>query len=785
MRMLALAGAVLVLNTGTVAARPYAIDDLLRTEGVGAVGFDPAGRWLAVERRGPLDSAPTFDGAERSQRLATDLVVMDGASPAPRPQLVRRPADGGLIAGPFSPDGAFLAVIQVSARDAGLGILRLGEVQPEWRPETPNWTMHGQALAWRDGRRLLAIVRNAPGLPPGFRSDAEAARIAGRLGDVAGRGAASVTVNGSGRWTPAASAPASLVSIDVVTGARAVLTQGDFEDMELSSSGRYVALLTRRGDRPPRPGEPFRGGETLVRHALRLVDLDTGKVIDLCEGEDLGLLMLRWSPARDDLLIMASPTANETAPRLLRVVAATGQVTPVMPADLRLVPMTSLLVPTIGALWLGGEPAIYAAYADSRRPDWYLLAADGPRNLTAAWPEPPPLVVATTDDGLLFGAGEGVLAFVDRAGRRRDVAGRLPTPLLGSGARRRLDPPHLRLSDLAQPSPVATEVERLAQGPRSALFSVPAAAGAQLELRRLGDAVPVAQLNTHLSGVEIALPEPIVEPSDGRALTHWLYRPKSSGPAALIVIPYPGAVYPTPPQAGRADVLSAMTSIQVLVGAGYAVLVPSLPPLDGPADPTAITAQADRAVSAAIASGNIDPERLAVWGHSFGGYAALAIATRSDRYRAIVAASSASDIGAAWGRFSPAQASAPRPGLSLPGAGWAEYGQAGMAVPPWSAPADYIKASPFYAADRITAPVLLLHGEADTLPAGQAEAMFTALQRQGKDAELAIYFGEGHVFGSPGNLRDLYARAIAFLNRALQSPAGPASDVARAPTTTH
>jgi acetyl esterase/lipase len=784
MRNLALAGAVLALFAGTVEARPYSVDDLLRTEVIGAAGFDASGRWVVLERRAALLSAPAFDGAELSHRLVTDLIVMDTTGPSPRPLVIHRPRDAGLIAGPFSPDAGRLAVIKVSGFGARLGLLQLGATQPVWLGVTPNWTMYGQALAWRNSRELLAIVSNEPGLPPGFRSDASTERAAVALSERAWRGEASATVNGSGRWAlRSRGLPRSLLSIDVVTGRQTILTQGDFEDMEVSTSGRYVALLTRIGDRPPRAGEAFRGGEALVRRELRIVDLVTGAVADPCPGRDLAVLTLRWSPVIDDLLVLDQQARGTSAPEVLRVSAATGAAVPLVPAGLTAAPTVTLLVASAGAVWLGADPVLYAVRPGETRPDWYLLTREGPRNLTGDGAAPPSEPVAIAPEGLLFSTIRGELELVDREGRRRSVEGRPPTPPPGAGARRQFDPPQLKLADLARPSIPAPGVELLAQGSRSALFSVTTGHGTTVELRAGAATVSVSELNTHLADVDVADAEPITEGSAAGRLTHWLYRPRGEGDAPLIVLPYPGVAYGAPPSAGSGQALATMTNIQVLVGAGYAVLVPSMPSLAGAADPVAITAQVDRAVTAAIAAGGIDAGRMAVWGHSFGGYATLAIATQSTRYRAYIASASAADMGAAWGRFSRIQSASPTLGLSLAGAGWAENGQAGFGVPPWAARSAYVSASPLYAADRITRPILLIHGEADTLPLGQAEAMFTALQRQGKDAQLVTYFGEGHVFGGSANIRDLYDRVLAFLAVTLPVPqAGPPVAATASPT---
>ena len=59
--------------------------------------------------------------------------------------------------------------------------------------------------------------------------------------------------------------------------------------------------------------------------------------------------------------------------------------------------------------------------------------------------------------------------------------------------------------------------------------------------------------------------------------------------------------------------------------------------------------------------------------------------------------------------------------------------------------------------------------------------MFSGLLRQNKDAELVIYWGEGHIIRSPGNLRDLYARGLAWLDAYLAVPGAPTADAAARP----
>jgi dipeptidyl aminopeptidase/acylaminoacyl peptidase len=294
-------------------------------------------------------------------------------------------------------------------------------------------------------------------------------------------------------------------------------------------------------------------------------------------------------------------------------------------------------------------------------------------------------------------------------------------------------------------------------------------------VRRGGAQTVVARLNAHLRGVDLAK---VVElrhaAPDGTPVKSWLYLPPDPGPSPplpLVVIPYAGAVYLRPPSQMAGDVLNLTPNAQVLAGQGYAVLVPSLPRAKTTGEPAeGLGLQIEQAIDSALATGRIDPERIAVWGHSFGGYTALVMATQSVRIRSVIVSAGISDLTGVWAGFSAQQAATPEPGQALVGAGWAENGQAGLGLPPWRTPDRYVRNSPLYKADQVHAPILLLHGDLDSVPLGQAQAMFTALQRQGKDAVLVTYAGEGHVISSPGNLRDMYAKVLDWLAATLPPP---------------
>ncbi len=73
--------------------------------------------------------------------------------------------------------------------------------------------------------------------------------------------------------------------------------------------------------------------------------------------------------------------------------------------------------------------------------------------------------------------------------------------------------------------------------------------------------------------------------------------------------------------------------------------------------------------------------------------------------------------------------------------------------------------SPIHRAERITAPLLLLHGTDDpVVPIEQSEALAARIDAAGGDVDFVVYEGEGHGFRLPANVADEYARTEAFLD---------------------
>jgi len=200
--------------------------------------------------------------------------------------------------------------------------------------------------------------------------------------------------------------------------------------------------------------------------------------------------------------------------------------------------------------------------------------------------------------------------------------------------------------------------------------------------------------------------------------------------------------------------------VQIFATRGYAVLFCDVPlgPETRAANPIAemtdaVLAQVYRAANL----GYTDIKRVAVMGHSFGGYSAAAIVSQTQLFRASMALDGLYDLPGDFGTLRPDGTA----NYSL-----YESGQARMASHPWASMQRYIVNSPYYMADRIHTPLLLIHGEKDgACPVGEAKKMFSALRRLGAEAELATYRGEGHVTGrwALANAVDATQRMLDFL----------------------
>ncbi len=167
-------------------------------------------------------------------------------------------------------------------------------------------------------------------------------------------------------------------------------------------------------------------------------------------------------------------------------------------------------------------------------------------------------------------------------------------------------------------------------------------------------------------------------------------------------------------------------------------------------------------VDAVIEMGIADPERLGIFGHSYGGYSTLALLVQTNRFKAAAVSGSMSHLLSHYGEMR-SEGSART--------GWAETEQGLMGGSPWEVQNRYIANSPFFFLDRVNTPLLIMHGTADRIVSvARAEETFVALRRLGKPAVLIRYEGEGHAPDSwkSANIEDYWQRMFQWFERYLK-----------------
>jgi len=790
----------LSLHGPAAVARPLSVDDVLATEAFGRVEADPRGRWIVFERMGRYDSAPRFDAAGFVPWQVSRLKIADLRRQGPARPLFSQPPGFGYLTGPLSPKGEALLVYRYRRGRWEAGLARPLQRRVRWWGLTPELALYGRTAVWRSERELLLIVRPDGDLPRHLRRDGEPQRRLTEAWATAALGRkASLTVNGSGHFeseTPPP-APNRLLRIDVRSGQADVLMSGGLLDLEVSPDERYAAVIREDGVLPPPQGEPFAIATPLRRRRVEIVDLATGHLVRPCADCDVLTHLLAWSPSSDDLLVFGRRDAGPwSSGHFLRLSAGGAAV-----RDLRLDGLSPSIVRTsegtriAQADWLGPDPVVRAQGAEGRK-DWYRISNRGPVRLTGDFPTPPDTIAGLRGDRLLF-EDQGVWSVGAGGERRRLTAAgfeMVAPSTRGPGQR----------FDFNSPQPVTTltaiGAHRLETVPVDAAGSGPSPPielpGDLVAVPVVGQQAVVAQtrdrhgvgalvrlgpgrrrtvldaINSRLADVDPPRVQPVVQTLPGGAtLTSWLYLPPERPGARfpLVVVPYPGRMFSEPPQTWAPGELALFTHPALLASAGYAVLLPSLPPGAAGEPARGLADRVLAVVDVALQRGDLDGARLGVWGQSYGGYAALVLATQSSRFHSIIASASISDLASLWAGAEPARALRPSDGpFNTSTTGWVEAGAAGMGGPPWRDPAGYRENSPLWTAERITAPVLLVHGDLDEIPLAQAQAMFAAQWRQAKDAELLTYWGEGHVISSPANVRDLYRRVLSWLAQTLR-----------------
>jgi len=223
--------------------------------------------------------------------------------------------------------------------------------------------------------------------------------------------------------------------------------------------------------------------------------------------------------------------------------------------------------------------------------------------------------------------------------------------------------------------------------------------------------------------------------ADGLDLSFTLYTPPDYQegkrvPAILYAYPLDYADSSTAGQvSGSQQTFTQLRQYRLLLLAGYAIIDRAAFPIVG--DPKKaydtyldqLVADAQAAVDEAVRIGVADPDRIGVTGHSHGALMTVNLVAHSDLFRAGVATS-----GSYNKTLTP-------------------FGFQNERRSVWEAPEIYLKVSPFFVADKIKTPLLLMHGAEDANPGTtplQSAKLFEAIRGNGGTTRLVLLPHEPH-----------------------------------------
>ncbi len=184
---------------------------------------------------------------------------------------------------------------------------------------------------------------------------------------------------------------------------------------------------------------------------------------------------------------------------------------------------------------------------------------------------------------------------------------------------------------------------------------------------------------------------------------------------------------------------------------GYAILDNATIPIVGN-DPKTVNDtfikqlvdSAQAAVDKGVELGVVDRNRVGVGGHSYGAFMTAHLLAQSDIFKAGVARS-----GAYNRTLTPFGFQSERRSF-------------------WEAPDIYAKLSPFFAANKINEPLLMIHGEADnnsgTFPI-QSERMFAAIQGNGGTARLVMLPYEAHGYSAKESIEHVLYEQVTWFDK--------------------
>ena len=199
---------------------------------------------------------------------------------------------------------------------------------------------------------------------------------------------------------------------------------------------------------------------------------------------------------------------------------------------------------------------------------------------------------------------------------------------------------------------------------------------------------------------------------------------------------------------------------------GYAVLLPDI--VYRARDPGVSAIESVRAaVAKAVEMGVTDPDAVGLIGHSWGGYQATYLPTRTDIFAASVAGAPLTNFVSFMGQI--------HWNIGMAETSHWETGQGRMEVPFWEDPEAHRRNSPIHEVHNMETPLLMAFGDNDgTVDFDQGTEFYNFARRAGKQMVLLVYEGEGHGFRQEANQKDYARRILEWFGHYLKGDPAPA-----------
>lgn len=194
---------------------------------------------------------------------------------------------------------------------------------------------------------------------------------------------------------------------------------------------------------------------------------------------------------------------------------------------------------------------------------------------------------------------------------------------------------------------------------------------------------------------------------------------------------------------------------------GYFVLKPDIEFIAG--DPGVSSAKTlENAVAAVVKKGDVDPSKVGLIGHSWGGYQAGFVPTQTDVFAASVAGAGLTNFISMYLAITPAFGGSPENNHF-------EISQERMISPPWKSPENYIRNSSVMNVETLNTPILFEVGDNDmNVNWRQGVEYYNAARRAGKQFVLLVYAKEGHGVRAEKNASDYQQKILKWFGHYLK-----------------